>query len=150
MKKVTRLEPKDSQALIELFREIEKDALSINFHPHPFTRSHAIKIANNYNKDFYLGLFNDNKMLGYGMLRGWNEGFKIPALGIYIRSAYRGTGLSTFFMNEIHRFAREQSALKVMLKVYPENTAALMLYKKMGYEFNQKIDNQIVGYLSLK
>lgn len=89
------------------------------------------------------------EITGYGMLRGWDEGYDIPSLGIIIHPDQRGKGLGKAFMGFLHRLAEKCHAQKIMLKTYTENEKALGLYKKMGYQFSQKSQGQWIGYFSI-
>jgi ribosomal protein S18 acetylase RimI-like enzyme len=120
------------------------------FHPHPMDEQEARKIASYSGSDLYYGLFEDEKMIGYGMLRGWDEGYIIPSLGIALKDTARGQKLGEMFMHFLHIVARVRGSKKVRLKVYPSNIAALNLYKKLGYKFSEIVDNQLVGILDLK
>ena len=84
------------------------------------------------------------------MLRGWDEGFDIPSLGICLSPTSRGLGLATVFMKGIHEQAKKAGATQILLKVHPENTVALSLYESLGYQFSEKKDDQLVGRVSLR
>ena len=98
----------------------------------------AQKIADYQGRDLYLGLFENDVLIGYGMLRGWDANYKIPSLGIYLAPVARGRGLSKKLMTELHNAARAQNAPSVRLKVYPHNITAVNLYKSMGYFFTSE------------
>lgn len=144
-----RLEPIHTKQVSIFFSLIENDPSAQHFHPHPFTKDYAKIITNYQGKDLYLGLFEVNNMIGYGILRGWDAGYEIPSLGVYVSSKYRGQGISKFFLSEMHTMARNKGAVKIRLKVYSENIIAKNLYKAIGYKFNYTQNNQLVGYYSL-
>jgi ribosomal protein S18 acetylase RimI-like enzyme len=79
------------------------------------------------------------------MLRGWDEGYEVPSLGIAVLASARGTGLGRTFMQFLHSAARLQGAPRVRLKVYPENAAAWRLYESLGYCFEPGADHQLLG-----
>jgi ribosomal protein S18 acetylase RimI-like enzyme len=146
---VAQLTAAHTGALAELFARISADAAAAKFHPHPFTGQEAEKITRRPGKDIYLGLFVGGRQLGYGMLRGWNEGYDIPSLGIYLALDARGRGLSRILMQKLHEHARAAGARRIRLKVYPDNTRALRLYEDFGYRFEGEEGGQRVGYLEL-
>ena len=146
---VRRLNANDVDGLSKLFALMRKDVHVKRFHPHPFNREFAEKIAQYQGRDVYLGAFDDEGIVGYGMLRGWDAGFEIPSLGIYLSAQARGTGLASLMMSELHRHAWEVGAKRIRLKVYPENSRAIALYERMGYVFTGEEEGQIVGYLDL-
>ncbi|MDD1776618.1 MAG: GNAT family N-acetyltransferase [Candidatus Helarchaeota archaeon] len=110
----------------------------------------AVRIANYAGNDLYYVLTVDKKIMGYGILRGWDEGYEIPTLGIAIHHKARGKRLGETFMHFLHSAARLKGATKIRLKVYPENLSAFNLYKKLGYSFQEEeADGQLVGFLTL-
>lgn len=146
---VSRLGSADYVQLSKLFFSINQDEDQIHFHPHPFNDELCEKITQYDGQDLYVGLFQQDTLVGYGLLRGWDEGFSIPSLGIYLSPDARGKGLSKLFMSKLHELARQAGADVVRLKVYKDNLAALGLYKKLGYVFESEENHQLVGFFSL-
>jgi ribosomal protein S18 acetylase RimI-like enzyme len=146
---VTRIGPENIKQLSRLFSIIQNDPAALHFHPHLFNENDALTIATYKGRDLYLGAFRNGDLIGYGMLRGWDEGYTIPALGIYFEPDARGKGYAAIFMSELHRQARENGATRVRLKVYPSNAAAVKLYRRLGYEFNTEENGQLVGLFNL-
>lgn len=72
-------------------------------------------------------------VVAYGMLRGWSDGYAVPALGIAVDTFYRRRGLATALMLFLHHRAAERGARQVMLHVDDENSSAKRLYLSMGY-----------------
>jgi ribosomal protein S18 acetylase RimI-like enzyme len=116
------------------------------FHPHPFTAEHAAYLAGYQGRDLYYVATQSELVLAYGMLRGWDEGYEVPSLGIAVHARARGTGLARTFMQFLHSAARFQGAPRVRLRVYPENTAARRLYESLGYQFQPGADHQLLGF----
>lgn len=145
------LRPENSEALTELFTAIAADPVSSFFHPHPFTEKDSVRICHYQGLDRYFGLSVDGKLLGYGMLRGWDEGFADPALGIYLLPELRRTGAGKLLMQHLHLASHLSGASRIRLKVYPDNASALRLYQAMGYRFDNSIDKdgQLLGIINL-
>jgi ribosomal-protein-alanine N-acetyltransferase len=118
------------------------------FHPHPLTRSEAGRIASFSGRDKYFVAICEQIVVGYGMLRGWDEGFTVPSLGIAIHADFRGTGLGRKLMHFLHQEAFDAGATEIRLTVERENTA-ISFYQRFGYEFNEGLGNSLVGILSL-
>jgi [ribosomal protein S18]-alanine N-acetyltransferase len=136
--------------LLELFNLLIVHGDDIYFHPHKFDQESAHHIVTYRGKDLYYLMTVDDFAIGYGLLRGWDEGYTIPSLGIAIHPAYRSQGLSRVFMSFLHAAARLRGANQVRLKVYPQNITALNLYRQLGYVFSSVIeDDQLVGYINL-
>lgn len=120
------------------------------FHPHPFTAEKAVELCGYAGKDLYLVAVCADEVLAYGLLRGWDEGYAIPSLGIAVHPTARGTGLGMAFMRYLHAAAANRGAKSIRLKVYPHNTKAKSLYEKLGYIPAGETDGQVLYTLTLK
>ena len=89
-------------------------------------------------------------VLGYGLLRGWDEGYAIPSLGIAIHPSARSSGLGLSLMHFLHAAARRRGAAKVRLRVRNDNARAVELYKRLGYAFESSEENYYVGFKELR
>jgi len=88
--------------------------------------------------------------LAYGILRGWDQGYEIPSLGIAVHPEARGGKLGELMMHFLHSAARRKGARQVRLKVYGKNVSARNLYIKLGYKFDTVEEGgQLVGRLKL-
>lgn len=141
--------PSDVDLLTTFFGEIAADPSADRFHPHPFTADAARAVAEHQGRDLYLGQFLDGELVGYGLLRGWDEGYQTPSLGIYLGAHVRGRGLAKALMETLHDWARKNGAEKVRLKVYKDNVRAVNLYERLGYVFFAEEGEQRVGLLEL-
>jgi ribosomal-protein-alanine N-acetyltransferase len=136
--------------LVRFFQIIQQTEIPQYFHPHPFTEQQAHQITHYQGQDLYYALLEEEeKIIGYGMLRGWDEGYTIPSLGICLVPEAQGIGLGRLFMFFLHAVAKRKGAEKIMLKVYPENQLAFNLYQKLGYSFKEKKEEQLVGFIEL-
>ena len=84
--------------LAQFFKDIVANKDDVYFHPHPLTYKTAKSIATYEGNDLYLLQIKDNKIAGYAMLRGWDDGYSIPSLGIVIHPNFRRQGLAQKFM----------------------------------------------------
>lgn len=135
--------------LAVFFRHLRKSKDDRYFHPHPFTDAEARRYAQYSGKDMYYVLVDGCRVLGYGMLRGWDEGYEVPSLGIAIQPSARGQGLGKLLMRFLHAAARHRGAKRIRLKVYSENTVAVKLYQGLGYSFQSRESEQLVGFFEL-
>jgi ribosomal-protein-alanine N-acetyltransferase len=119
------------------------------FHPHPLTAEQARRLSCYAGKDSYYLIVEDGEVVGYGMLRGWDEGYTNPTLGIAIAPSQRGTGLASAFVEFLHGEARRRGAKRVLLKVYSNNVAAIRLYKRIGYRFEGENNRQLLASFEL-
>lgn len=121
------------------------------FHPHPFTRDLAIERCSYRGRDVYCAAMAGGKVLGYGMLRGWDAGYDVPSLGIAIHSDARGIGLGRAMMLLLHAEARRRGSSRIRLKVYPDNRVAVELYRSLGYVFASDLEQgQLLGVKTLR
>ena len=143
----------DAKALADLFGELAEDPGSVHFHPHPFTPAQARRIAERVGiqADEYFGAFLGPRLIGYGMLRGWDEGYAIPSFGVAVGPAHRGLGVGRDLLRHAVSIARRRGATTVMLKVHPSNANARHLYESEGFAFDEELlsDGQLRGLLSL-
>jgi ribosomal protein S18 acetylase RimI-like enzyme len=144
------LRPDLESALTAFFQRLASSESPLYFHPHPFTAQEAAARCSYAGADLYYAAVYGDALIAYGMLRGWDEGFEVPSLGIAVDSAYRGTGVGKLLMRFLHAAARLRGAAKIRLKVEPNNAAALALYRKLGYQFLPHLDHgQHVAYCDI-
>lgn len=145
-----RLRPEWAEPLEELFISIIESGDERYFSPHPLTVEEARLRASCIGDDKYYILTELRTVLGYGMLRGWDEGYEIPSLGIVIHPLARGKGLGRFMMEGLHANARILNAVSIRLKVHHDNTKAVSLYESMGYIYTHEEKGQRVMTLDFK
>jgi [ribosomal protein S18]-alanine N-acetyltransferase len=133
---------------INHFFERNQESYSF-FHPHEFSYIGLWNEIINKKKDYYVFLIDADTIAGYGMLRGWDEGFEIPSLGILTDINYRGQGISSKIMDHLHEIAKKEGSDKIRLTVYKENKIAISLYNKLGYVFSDKNENELIGIKKL-
>jgi ribosomal-protein-alanine N-acetyltransferase len=138
------------EALAKFFALLRSRGVDEFFHPHPFTAQAARERAAYAGDDLYFGLFEDGAMLGYGMLRGWDEGYEIPSLGIVVHPDSQGQGLGRLLMTFLKAAAMRRGAKQIRLRVYPDNHTAVKLYRALGYELSAEKDSPyLIGFLDL-
>ncbi len=123
------LGPADAGSLSDLFTEID----TTYFRPHAFSVDEARRIATRRGRDVYAVLEDDERFVAYGMLRGWDEGFAVPSLGVAVRTGLERRGLGRSMMVHLHDEARTRGAGQVRLRVHPDNLPAQRLYRSLGY-----------------
>jgi ribosomal-protein-alanine N-acetyltransferase len=79
---------------------------------------------------FLLGREN-GRVVAFGMLRGWAEGYSVPSLGIATFPEGRGYGRA--MMTGLEIAARNRGAGRIRLRVHPDNLRARALYRRLGY-----------------
>lgn len=142
---LVRLAPRWQDGLTLFLAELKECGDELFFSPHPVDEISIGRVAGLNGKDLYYLLVEGEKVLGYGLLRGWDEGYSIPSLGVAIHPAVRGAGLGKLFMNFLHAMALQRGARKVRLRVNKNNSNAQSLYMSLGYVF--ETDANQAGYL---
>lgn len=147
--KYTAVNPFWVAKLAQFFNALVANKDDLYFYPHPLTYEMAKKIARYEGDDLYFLQIKDNEIAGYAMLRGWDEGYAIPSLGIAMHPNFRNQGLGREFMRFLHNQAKAKGASKVRLKVYSNNAGAQQLYESLGYSFSDEENGQRIGYYEL-
>jgi ribosomal-protein-alanine N-acetyltransferase len=148
---LVRFAPVWQEGLKQFLQELKDSGDEIFFAPHSTDDLSIAKIACHNGKDLYYLIVEDKKVLGYGLLRGWDDGYVIPSLGIAIHPSARGAGLGKFFMDFLHMQAFRRGASKVRLRVNKKNERAIALYKSFDYLFEEdaKQVEYLVGFKNL-
>jgi ribosomal protein S18 acetylase RimI-like enzyme len=143
--------PEDEEQLFALFQVFAaNERIARQFHPHPFDPATASLIANHSGLDVYLGFFRDEKLVGYAMLRGWDEGYEVPAFGIAVAPEHEGLGIGGQLLRACVEEARARGAERMMLKVHADNRRALQWYLSIGFQkTGTSIDGQFILELIL-
>jgi release factor glutamine methyltransferase len=126
---IREVRPGDEAVLEVLFEHLD----TTWFRPHDLGAEGAREVAHHVGKDVYLIGFLGSVPVAYGMLRGWDEGYRIPALGIAVRDGYGDRGLGRQMMHALHQVVRDHGGHRVRLRVAPDNVRARHLYDSMGY-----------------
>lgn len=148
---VVRLAPEWQEGLQQFFQDLKAGGDDVFFSPHPTDADSIRRIAAHDGKDLYYLLVEQGKVLGYGLLRGWDEGYQIPSLGLAIHPSARGQGLGKMLMDLLHLLASRRGADKVRLRVRTNNEKALNLYKSLDYSFEEDTNQPgfLVGFKNL-
>jgi ribosomal protein S18 acetylase RimI-like enzyme len=142
---IREVRPGDEPALEMLFAHLD----TTWFRPHDLGSEGAREVAHHAGKDAYLIGFLGSVPVAYGMLRGWDEGYRIPALGIAVRDGYGDRGLGRQMMHALHQVVRDHGGHRVRLRVAPDNVRARHLYDSMGYRHVGVERGEIVLLLDL-
>lgn len=146
-----RLAPRHVHDLVAFLTRLAEAGDGRLFHPHPFTHEAVDSLAAPARGDEYhvWTAGRDGPVVAYGMLRGWEEGYTVPSLGIAVDPQWRGQGIGRRLVTHLHVIAAARGAATVRLKVYRSNTAAIALYRSFGYEFRPFSDEEWLGLVNL-
>lgn len=149
MKRCEPLTPAWVEPLKAFLCALEQAGDDVRFKPHPFTDDTIGRLARQDGKDVYCVMVEADRVLAYGMLRGWDEGYEVPSLGIAVHPGARKEGLGRAMMSHLHGLARARGARRVRLRVLDDNAPAIALYEQLGYRFGPKEGRYLVGFLEL-
>lgn len=142
------LKPADRADLIALFAAFTSDPGTVAFfHPHPFTAEYAIGLCDYPRRDRYYLARVDGLPVGYSMLRGWDEGYKVPSFGVGVHPGARGWGVGRALTTHAIAESRATGAPSLRLTVFKTNTTARRIYEKHGFRFSDKDADSLLGVL---
>ncbi len=108
-------------------------AYVLHFFPFPFKLEAIREILESKKEDQYYGIYSGTRLAGFFMLRGFDQGYQVPAYGVFIDESYRSLGLATLSLYHAISFCKTNRIGQLMLKVHPDNAAARHVYEKAGF-----------------
>ena len=78
-----------------------------------------------------VGAFDGEEMVGHAALRPFEDALEVKR--VFVRSDYRGHGLSKRLMFELEDIAREREVASLILQTGDLQAEAIALYTKLGY-----------------
>ncbi len=120
------------------------------FYPHPLTSEEARKLCRCSGLDQYFVATVNGRILGYGMLRGWDEGYAIPSLGLATHPDARSQGLGEFLMRGLIQEARNRRAPQLRLTADASRLRLIKLFVRHGFVFSPFKPGRLLGMLDLQ
>lgn len=95
-----------------------------------------------------IGAFDDNKLVGFVLngLRIWNDNLTIYDLGTGVLPDYRHQGIIRNILKLVNEKCLENNISYYLLEVIKDNTNAVTLYQKQGFEINRNFDCFLGNY----
>ena len=103
------------------------------FNPFGFDEFTLTRVLTNSEKDVFAGIYCAGSLAGFFMLRGWDEGFDVPAYGVLIDEGHKNYGLATVTLRAAKAVCKLRRAPRLMLKVSPANAPAKRLFERAGF-----------------
>lgn len=113
----------DARALSEML-SAQRPEYTRFFFAFGFDADEIARVLAGRGRDVYMGLLLRGELAGFFMLRGWDEGYEVPALGTFISEQYRGRGLMQLTVELTKVICRLRGASRVMYKSHPDNAPA--------------------------
>lgn len=130
---IKELQSNQASTLSALILNTPKDHTKY-FTPFSFEEDSIKKIISNAVNDKYFGILINDELVGFYMLRGFDEGFEVPSYGVWILDKFSGLGLSKLTLQHAITFCKINNIKKIMLKVHPENIIAKSIYEAFGFQ----------------
>lgn len=116
------------------------------YHPFPFEVDYVKNLVVKAMKDQYIGIFYQKEnsicsIIGLLTLRGLDEGYEHPMLGIFISEEYSGKGYAKKAINYAESICSSFGYKGIMMKVSGSNSRALKIYLAQGYQQLDLIDS---------
>lgn len=87
------------------------------------------------NSRFFMVATNEqDQIVGYAAVLVVAPGVEADVLTVAVLPEYARQGIATHFMGELEKWSKEKQALAMMLEVSVENSGAIALYEKLGYQ----------------
>lgn len=156
--KINQLGHEDLILLSRFFFDNNRPDITRNFHPFDLSEKTAKIITCTIHLDNYFGAFCKNRIIGFGMLRGWDDGFDVPSLGILVDHLHQRKGIGRLLTNYAISLAKSKRCKKIRLSVYEDNFPAMALYSSIGFselerkkiQINDETRNEIIMEMQLK
>jgi ribosomal protein S18 acetylase RimI-like enzyme len=127
------VQPTDGEALTEFFLGNNVQKVTDMFTAFPLNEESARFIAGREHKDKYYLLLFAQQIVGFSMLRGFEEGFVIPSFGIMIDHQHHNMGFGKQLLGFTVQAAKEMGCPKVRLSVYGSNSSGRKIYEGIGF-----------------
>ena len=149
------LSPCDSYKLERLLVDNPID-YSKYFHPFNFNALSLKEILDKSKKDKFIGIELSNlsnsqtQLIAFYMLRGLDEGYTDPMYGVFVHHLYCSIGVGRLTLHHAESLCKLNGYMRLLLKVYPENTRAYQLYKRLGFlPLREEATGQLLLYKDL-
>jgi RimJ/RimL family protein N-acetyltransferase len=103
------------------------------FTPFDFRHPSVVSLLAAQREDVFMGMYRGERLAGFFMLRGWDDGFEIPSYGVLVDERYSGYGLTRLSLKLAKSICKLRRAPRIMLKVNPDNKIAKRLFEEAGY-----------------
>ena len=102
--------------------------------------------------DKYFGVLISEKIVGFYMLRGFDDGYEIPSYGVWVAKEFSDLGLAKLTLQHAISYCKVNGIKKIMLKVHPDNSVAKKTYENYGFkqEGTDAKNNNLIYYKELK
>ncbi len=122
----------DAPALSALLRSQSPDYVRF-FTPFRFEQEQIARLLSERRRDVWIGFSWQGSLIGFFLLRGWDEGYDVPAYGVLIDEKFSGHGFGRLSLMMAKSIGKLRRARRLMLKVHPQNHAARILFERASF-----------------
>ena len=130
---IHQVQATDEERLARFFERNNRPETTKYFQPFPLSAQTACRVVRVAHKDRYYIATRQEELIGFCMLRGWEEGFTIPNFGVLVDYEHQRQGVGRQMTEFALQEARTLNCSSVRLSVHASNTAALRLYLSQGF-----------------
>lgn len=128
---IREVRPQDAQLLVEAFARLSERSVAF-FHPHPFDRANAERIAETAGApNLRLVGVSGGRVVGYAFFEPSDA--DVPVVGIGVADEFQGRKLGGALMDALAAGAKARGWPGLRLTVFKTNERALRLYISRGY-----------------
>jgi len=144
------LAPRHEASLVELFNALKEHGDESTFYPHPLTADEAARLCRHAGLDQYFVATVKGKVVGYGMLRGWDEGYRTPSAGFATHPRYRQKKIFSTVVRSLIRQARNRGATEVRMTCSAHHELLIRSCSRLGFIFTPHSPGRLLGMIDLK
>jgi|LauGreDrversion4_2_1035121.scaffolds.fasta_scaffold16169_4 RimJ/RimL family protein N-acetyltransferase len=138
----------DAASLVACLKRQRLDYIG-GYQPFLFEVECVENLVSSARLDQYIGVFYQATaasciIIGLLTLRGLDEGYNDPMLGIFIAEEYGGRGYARQALDHAEKFSQSRGHSGLLLKCSIHNARALKLYLKQGYQELRQCDARTI------
>ena len=116
------LRVEDAGAVSEMLRSQSPDYARF-FYAFSFETDDIAKILAARERDVYAGVYWQDELVAFFMLRGWDEGYEVPSFGVFVGEKHRGREFMKITLDVAKLICRLSGAPRLMAKIHPDNVS---------------------------
>ena len=130
------LKPKHSQELSDAFLACDRDYCRF-FTPFAVDNNSLYQRLADCKQDRYWGIRSGDDLVGFFMLRGFDEGYSVPSFGVFVTQKFANKGFAKLALHFCLSWCISNQLPSLMLKVHPDNKFARGMYTRAGFQHRE-------------
>lgn len=135
----------DYEEMLRFFAENNRIEITKRFRPFPLTPEMAHFICKEPKKDRYYVAYYEGKLVGLGMLRGWDEGYDIPAFGTFIDYRHHAKRFGITILDHAIADARRLGSPAIRISGHASNAVVVHYCESRGWTMLSKEPVELEG-----